>query len=192
MAITNHNKAIFIDRDGTLIKECDYLSRPSQIKYFKSSFSALRKLMAAGYKLIMITNQAGIAKGYFTLEDMRKVHKKIVDDFHKQNIFLDEILSCPHHPQGIIKKFAIDCDCRKPKLKLFQTAIEKYSINVHQSFFIGDKLTDIQSAQKLGGTSILLRTGHGREEAAKAKKNGWSPDYILNNLNSAVKIILES
>ena len=143
-------KAVFFDRDGTLIIDKHYLSNPEEVQYFEYTFPLLKKLQEQNYKLFIVTNQSGIGRGYFTEQDMNRVHTKISIDFQRQGIEITEIVFCPHHP-------AQNCQCRKPSPKLINNLIEKYSIDSSQSFMVGDKDIDVEAGNKAGVKGMLIQ-----------------------------------
>ncbi|MCC6142907.1 MAG: HAD family hydrolase [Candidatus Hydrogenedentes bacterium] len=144
------NKAAFLDRDGTLIEDRDYLRDPSDIVFLPGVLEALRRLRGAGYLLIVITNQSGVARGYFTLADLEAVHEELRRQFSQAGIHLDAIYACPHGPED-------GCDCRKPLPGLTRRAAREWDIDLGRSVTVGDKLRDVEAGQSAGcGTNILL------------------------------------
>lgn len=145
-----------MDRDGTLIEERSYLSDPAQVVLIPGAAEALRRLRDAGYALVVVTNQSGIARGYFTLADLLAVQDRLSGLLEAEGVHLDGVWYCPHHPD-----FSGPCDCRKPALRLFREAAETLDLDTGRSVFIGDRIQDILPAVELGGTPILVRTGYG-------------------------------
>ena len=180
--MTEKTKAIFLDRDGVLNEEVNYLSNPDDFKLINGVLEALKLLKQKGYLLILITNQAGIARGYFTLEALNSIHQKMNNIFNKNNVFLDDIFYCPHHPD-----YTGECDCRKPKPGMIFKARDKYSIDLKDSFMVGDTLNDIKAGQNANCKTILVLTGHGSEE--KKKINEIIPDFIYRDLLEFAKNI---
>jgi D-glycero-D-manno-heptose 1,7-bisphosphate phosphatase len=148
--------AVFLDRDGTLIEECNYLSKPSQVAFFPETIDALKDLKKFGFVLVMVTNQSGVGRGYFSPEQLALVHNHITEILAANNIQLDGIYFCPHVPEDA-------CSCRKPMPGMALDASRDLDINLTQSYMIGDKPADIGMAKAIGATPILVRTGYGRK-----------------------------
>jgi len=168
-------KAIFLDRDGVINKEVNYLSNPDEFELIEGSLKALKILKEKGFLLIVITNQAGIARGYFTEETLSQVHYKMNELLKKDNIVLDEIYYCPHHPE-----FTIKCNCRKPNPGMILEAQQKYNIDLKNSYMVGDTLNDIETGINANCKTVLVLTGYGMEEKRKIDK--IKPDLVCKNL----------
>ena len=173
--MTKDSKAIFLDRDGVINEEISYLSNPDDFKFIEGSIEALKLLKKLGYLLIIITNQAGIARGYFTENTLKSIHNKMIQILNQNNVELDGIFFCPHHPN-----FTGPCDCRKPNPGMILQAKDKYNINLRESFMVGDTLNDIKTGLAAACQTVLVLTGYGNEE--KKKINSIIPDFIFNNL----------
>ena len=154
-------RAAFLDRDGTVIVEKDYLADPNRIQFVDGAIHALRKLRAAGYKLVIVTNQSGIARGLYRLEDYRAVEARMEALLAGHDVVLDGVFFCPHHPD-----FTGPCECRKPGLGMYQDAARKLNIDLAASVYIGDRIKDVEAALLTGGRGIMVRTGHGATEGA--------------------------
>jgi D,D-heptose 1,7-bisphosphate phosphatase len=181
-------KAILLDRDGTIIKEKNYLSSKKDIEFETGAISALKLLQENNYKLIIITNQSGIARGMFTELQFKELQEYILKLFKQENIDFLDYFFCPHHPtagKGIYKK---DCNCRKPKPGMLIDAINKYKIDIKASFMIGDKISDIKAGQNAGLKSILVQTGYGQNKAP----DNIPPYLVAKNLMEAAKKILNN
>ncbi len=174
------NLAVFIDRDGTLIEDKGYLSDPGQVQFIPKSIDALKLLKNHNFKLIVITNQSGIARKYLTLKQLKKIHEKIVNILALNNVKLDAIYFCPHHPDQ-------NCFCRKPNIKLALKAARRFNIDLKRSFAVGDKITDVLFAKKFGGKGILVLTGFGKKNKLKPR-----PDYIAKDFYSAAKWVIRN
>jgi len=157
------NIVCFLDRDGVLIEEVGYLSKPSEVKLIDGAATALKVLNDLNIKIIVITNQAGVAKGYFQETVISKIHKKIDELLAQHKLKIEKYYYCPHHPNGIIPKYSIKCECRKPNPGMILQAINDFSIDIEKSFFIGDKLSDIEAANHANIRAVLVKTGHGQE-----------------------------
>ena len=160
------NKFVLLDRDGVINIEKSYLHKIEDFEYEKNVVEGLLKLRDLGYRFAIITNQAGIARGYYTEEDYLKLQSFIEDDLFKKGIKIEKSYFCPHHP-NVSGKYGIECNCRKPNTGNFELAIKEFDIDVKNSFMIGDKITDLIPAEKLGITPVLVKTGYGLESLKK-------------------------
>lgn len=143
------NKCVFIDRDGTIAKDVPYCSRPDQFELLPGAGEGIKRLNNAGFKVILITNQSGIGRGYFSEKMLGQIHEKMKADLAEYGAHLDGIYYCPHHPDD-------DCDCRKPKPTLIIRAAKEHDIDLRQSYIIGDSVIDIEAGKAIGCTTILL------------------------------------
>lgn len=169
------NKAIFLDRDGVINEEVSYLSNLDDFRFIDGTVEALKILKSLGYLLIVITNQAGVARGYFTEETLQQIHRKMKQALEDNNVPLDDIFYCPHHPD-----FTGICECRKPLPGMILRAAEKYDIILDQSYMVGDTLGDIKTGYNAKCKTVLVMTGYGREEVKKISK--IKPNLICENL----------
>jgi UDP-N-acetylmuramoyl-tripeptide--D-alanyl-D-alanine ligase len=173
--MSEKNKAIFMDRDGVINEEVSYLSNPDDFKFIAGSIKAMKILKSLGYLLIVITNQAGIARGYFTEDRLQQIHQKMNQVLEDDNVTLDDIYYCPHHPD-----FTGPCKCRKPQPKMILDAAKKHDIILNQSYMVGDTLKDIETGYNAKCKTVLLMTGYGRDEVKKINK--IKPNLICENL----------
>jgi len=176
-------KAVFLDRDGTIIEDVNYLNHPKDITFIKGSIEAIRKLNQAGYLVIVITNQAGIARGYLSEDMLQTIDKVMHKQILNQHAHLDAIYYCPHHPEYGEYPYKQTCDCRKPEPGMILNAQKHFNIDLKRSFMVGDKDTDIETGQKAGIKTIQVLTGKGNELPAE-------PDHTANDLADAVNWIL--
>ncbi|MGQ0562200.1 MAG: D-glycero-alpha-D-manno-heptose-1,7-bisphosphate 7-phosphatase [Gemmatimonadota bacterium] len=167
-------RAAFLDRDGTIIRDPEYLADPEGIAFIAGAIDALRILHAADFRLVIVTNQSGIARGLYSLEQYRAVEACMEELLKAQGITLDGVFFCPHHPD-----FTGPCECRKPLLGMYRDAERKLGIELAHSIYIGDRLRDVQPALRLGGRGILVRTGAGTAEAAQAPAGLEVVDDVL-------------
>ena len=163
-------KIIFLDRDGTLNKEKDYLFKIEDFEFIDGTLEALKIFSELGYKLIVVTNQSGIARGYYKENDVENLHKYLYDYLKTLGIKIDKFYYCPHHPEKGIGKYRIDCDCRKPKTGMFKKAFEEFEVDKENSFMVGDNISDIEAGLNSNLKAILVKTGHGYEHEEKALK----------------------
>ncbi|MFX1498809.1 MAG: D-glycero-beta-D-manno-heptose 1,7-bisphosphate 7-phosphatase [Promethearchaeota archaeon] len=171
----NINKAIFLDRDGVINEEVNHLSDPENFQFIEGSIEALKILKSLGYLLIIISNQAGIAKGYFSEATLKEIHNKMNRILNENNITLDDIFYCPHHPD-----FTGPCNCRKPNPGMILKAKDKYNIDLRESFMVGDTLNDIETGLGAKCQTVLVLTGYGEKERVKIDE--VIPDFIFDNL----------
>jgi len=154
-------KVAFLDRDGVINKEVNYLYKIEDFEYTEDCIEGLKSLQKLGFKIIIVTNQAGIARGYYTEEQYQELTQWYLTDLAKHGITVLDIFHCPHHPKGSIPQYAIECDCRKPKSGMFQQAFDKYDIDLMKSIMIGDKESDLIAAERSEIRGLyLVRTGH--------------------------------
>lgn len=178
------NKAVFLDRDGTINIEKNYLYKTSEFQFLPGAVDAIRNMNRKGYKIIIITNQAGVARGYYTEQDVENLNEWMKRILFLQDVFVDDIFYCPHHSEYGSDKYRIDCDCRKPRPGLIKKAIEKHNICPNISFTIGDKESDISAGKSVGTKTILVRTGYG-SNILKSRA-----DFICKDLlEAAVRVI---
>ncbi|MGA2089983.1 MAG: HAD family hydrolase [Endomicrobiales bacterium] len=176
------NKAVFIDRDGTLIHERHYLRRIKDLRLFSDAVESLKKLKKAGFKIIVVTNQSGIGRGFLTEKKLLQIHARLEKMLSRAGVPLDAIYYCPHHPDTI-------CDCRKPKLAMVEKARKRFDIDLKRSFTIGDTANDVKLGRAMGGTAIFVLTGHGSQQYPKLSAAGAQPDFVAKNLRSAARYI---
>lgn len=160
-------RAAFLDRDGTIIAEKDYLADPDLVEFIPGALEALRLLREAGYRLVIVTNQSGIARGLYSMADYHAVEARVEHELAGAGITLDGIFFCPHHPD-----FTGACECRKPGLGMYRAAEQELGIDLANSVYVGDRIKDVLPALAVGGRAILVRTGYGEAEA------GHLPDGI--------------
>lgn len=154
-------RAVFLDRDGTLIEERNYLSDPDNVKLIDGAPEALKALAGAGFLLLMVTNQSGVARGYFTMEDVIKVNNQVEKLLERKGAYLDGAYVCPHYEKGVIPEYAIRCNCRKPRPGLALKAVKDWDLDLSMCYMIGDKLADVEFGLNIGAkSSYLVQTGH--------------------------------
>ena len=140
------NKAVFLDRDGTINHDSGYVHKTEDLVFIKGSIEAIKKLNENNFLVIVITNQAGVAKGYYSENEVKKFHDKINNELQKHNAHIDQFYYCPHHPDGL-GEYKTSCQCRKPHSDLIEKAIKEYNIDRKKSFMIGDKDSDILTGE---------------------------------------------
>ena len=178
-------RAVFLDRDGTIIAEKNYLHRPAEVEIFPGAGAALKRLADAGFKLIIVTNQAGIGRGYFTLADAERVNEHLAREFARDGVRFEKIYLAPEAPDQPSRG-------RKPSPQFLFDARDEFSLNLAESFMVGDKLIDLECGWNAGvKKSILVRTGYGAE-AERAAANKFVSAVIVDDLNGVAEWILNS
>jgi D-glycero-D-manno-heptose 1,7-bisphosphate phosphatase len=180
---------VFLDRDGTMIEDVGYLDRIDQIAFFPWTTNAIRALNRAGLPVVVITNQAGIARGYFTEAFVDEAHQAITDQLQAGGARVDAYYYCPHHPRGTVERYATQCDCRKPGPGLIERAARDLGLDPARSFMVGDKWLDVGAARAVGARALLVRTGFGAAEEGRPQPD-LAADAIVDNLAAAVSWIL--
>ena len=179
--------ALFIDRDGTLTEEVGYVNHPSRLRLLPRSAEAIRRLNEAGIAAVVATNQAGIARGYFSEEVMHAVHERLLRELKDAGAHLDGLYVCPHHPTEGAPPFRADCDCRKPKPGLLLRAAHDLDLDLRDSAMVGDKASDLLVAPAVGARAILVLTGYGQGEWEYRRENfSVTPDHVAADLLDAV------
>lgn len=183
------NKCVFLDRDGTINVEKHYLYRIEDFEFLPGSIEALRMLQAANYKLIIITNQSGIARGYYTEKDFLILNEWMLAELAKQGVNIDRVYYCPHHPNATIKGYRINCTCRKPKTGLFLKAAKDYSLDLSRCFAIGDKVRDLALCEESDVRGFLIGENEDDVITEKAHEGAFHNIQYADDLYSAANMI---
>lgn len=186
--LNNRNIAVFLDRDGTINEEANFVRKPEEFVLIPKAADAIAKLNRLGIKTFVLTNQSGIARGYYTEEILSLIHDRMKELLSDLGAFVDDIFFCPHHPEGSVPEYSIECQCRKPKPGLLLVAEKKYHIDLERSFVIGDMERDIETGKALNMKTILVLTGKGTETRERLTA-GKTPDFIAEDLLDAVNYI---
>lgn len=180
----NIHKAVFLDRDGVITEDPPhYAHRIDQLSIIPKSGDAIRLLNDNNFLVIVISNQSGVARGYYEEKDIKIFNDEMERLLKKENACIDSIYYCPHHPNAVVERYRIECECRKPKPGMIHQAIQKNSIDIRKSFVVGDKWSDINAGRSAGCKTVLVLTGHGNEERSNKQV---SADYIATDLFDAV------
>ena len=185
------SRAVFLDRDGTLIEEVGYLDRADRVELYPWSIDAVRLLNRAGLRVIVATNQSGIARGFFTEAFVDDVHDRIAALLAEGGARIDAYYYCPHHPHGHVAGYTQACDCRKPARGLVDRAARELDVDPLRSFVVGDRWLDVRLARAVGARGVLVRTGYGRAEEAKPVAD-VAADAVADNLMGATSWILRN
>jgi D-glycero-D-manno-heptose 1,7-bisphosphate phosphatase len=184
--------AVFLDRDGTLSEEVGYVDHPSRFHLFPYSIEAIKLLNDSDVLAIVVTNQSGVARGYFPEEMVNAIYERLQRTLHEANAKLDAMYYCAHHPTLGEPPYRVDCECRKPKAGLIHSACNSFDIDLAKSWIIGDRYRDVETGHNAGMRSALVMTGYGRGEWEE-DRNSWKqqPELVCENVLEAVKSILE-
>lgn len=176
---------LFVDRDGTINVEKGYVHSLATFEYIPGSLEALRLASQGGLALYIITNQAGIARGYYSEEQFVDFTRQMLGMLAREGVAVEGVLYCPHHPQGAVERYRVECDCRKPATGLLERTLTARNLDARHAAMIGDKNSDIEAGKRMGMRTYLVRTGYGEEES------GSTPaDYVVADLMAAVKHVL--
>ena len=183
-------RAVFIDRDGTISEEVGYINHPSRFRVFPYAAAAIKHLNDAGWLAIVVTNQAGVARGYFSEDMIQTVHAEMTKELENGGARLDAVYYCSHHPSVGEPPYRFDCDCRKPKPGLISRAARDFDIDLAGSWMVGDRYSDVELARNAGVQSMFVLSGYGRGEW-EHQRSTWTeqPDLVAENLLEAVRVI---
>jgi D-glycero-D-manno-heptose 1,7-bisphosphate phosphatase len=187
---SGQRRAVFLDRDGTLIEEAGYLERLERMVFFPYTVDAVRALNRAGFAVVVITNQAGIARGIVKEAFVAEAHRAISEKLEAGGARIDAYYYCPHYRTGVVTEYVKACDCRKPGAGMLRQAATDLGLDLSRSFVVGDRWHDVGSARAVGARGVLLLTGLGKREAAKPEA-GVEADVIADTLADAVAWILD-
>jgi len=183
--------AVFLDRDGTLLEEAGYLDRLDRLVFFPYSVDAVRLLNRANFAVVVVTNQAGIARGIFKESFVAEAHQHITARLSAGGARVDGFYYCPHHPEAVIEQYRKSCDCRKPEPGLLRQAAADLDLAFDRSFVIGDRWHDLEAGHRVGARGVLVRTGYGTTEE-RTPLDRVRPAAIVDNLMEAVSWILRA
>lgn len=187
--------AVFLDRDGTINEEVKYLGSPHQLRLIPGAAQAIARLNQVGIPVIVVTNQSGIARGYYSEDDVQDVHNYMDKLLADEGASVSAYYYCPHHPAAIVRKYAVDCECRKPRIGMLSAAAAQENVSLGQAYLVGDKRSDLRAAVNSGARGILVRTGYGKkteeELLREAEVTGAAlVTNIVDDLAAAVEQIL--
>ena len=174
-------RTVFIDRDGTVIEYVPYISDPQQVRLIPGAAESLKALADSGFRIVLITNQSGIGRGIYSVQDYEAVSQRFIDLLLEHGVVLDHIEYCPHTPED-------NCSCRKPAIGMAESAVAKFGITLTSSFVIGDNRSDIEFGRAINATTILVETGLGAEQREHCAD---ICDYIVPSIKDVLDIVLE-
>lgn len=182
---------VFLDRDGTLIEEVGYLADPAGLRQIPGASDAVKRLSRAGFAAVVVSNQAGLAKGKFGEPEFEAVHRAFVDRFAADGARFDAVEYCPHHPDGTVARYRASCSCRKPGTAMAERILHRLALPPSCTrFAVGDKMSDMIMGKRLGARTILVATGYGNEERSAGERDGIRPDLFVPGIREAADWIL--
>jgi D-glycero-D-manno-heptose 1,7-bisphosphate phosphatase len=186
------NRAVFLDRDGTINEEVGYVNHIERFFLLPGVGQAIRLLNRHGWKTVVVTNQSGVARGYFPESLIHQVHQKMKKLLESEEAHLDGIYYCPHHPDIGVPPYRQKCRCRKPATGMIEAAMKEFALDLSQSYMVGDRGVDIEFAHHIGAKAILVLTGYGKGEWEYSGAQ-WKvkPDHVAQDLLEAVQWILQ-
>ncbi len=182
--------AVFLDRDGTINEEMGYINHSDRFIIFPFVAESIKVFNSLDFRVIVVTNQSGIARGYFDESLVVELHDRLINEMKEKNAIIDSIYYCPHHPVEGKGKYLLDCNCRKPRPGMIETAVKEHEIDLDKSYMIGDRYKDILFAKKLNIKSAFVLTGYGKGEY-EYQRDSWEylPDLVGENLLAVAKMI---
>lgn len=182
---------VFLDRDGTINEEVDFLRTPDELHLIPGAGRAVQRLNGLGLVTCVISNQSGVARGYLSEADLIPIHARLQAELGKEHARVDRIYYCPHHPLEGLAPYNIDCECRKPKPGMLLNGAREFGIDLTSSFVVGDRVGDIQAGRSVGAATILVLTGYGLQARDECRRDGIMPDRIVPSIVEAVEFIAE-
>ncbi|MFZ0450473.1 MAG: HAD family hydrolase [Desulfatiglandaceae bacterium] len=183
--------AVFLDRDGTINEQMGYINHPSRFFLLPGTADAIRLLNANGFLAIVVSNQSGVARGYFPVELVHEIHAKMEEMLEKGRARLDGIFFCPHHRRGTVPEYSVKCNCRKPETGLIEQACRKLAIDMARSYVVGDRCQDLEMARSASLKGVLVLTGYGRgEREYLLPGSSAKPVHVAKDLLEAVQWII--
>jgi len=184
--------AVFLDRDGTINEQMGYINHITRFVMLPGAARAIRELNGHGLPVVVVTNQSGLARGYFPAELVDEVHDRMRSLLAAEGAWVDGIYVCPHHPEAVEERYRLNCDCRKPKTGLFVTAARDLDIDLERSFVVGDRWSDLKAAHACGATGILVLTGYGRgDHRYIGPSQRIQPSFTAEDLPAAARWIIQ-
>ena len=182
--------AMLLDRDGVVIEEVHYLGDPSQVRLLPGAAAAIARLNRAGVAVVVVTNQAGVARGYFPESRVAEVHRRLDELLAAEGARVDRYYYCPHHPKAELPQYRIDCACRKPQPGMLQAAARELGLDLRRSWMVGDKLSDLETGLAAGCRVVLVRTGYGASVEPSLGRLAPASALVTADLAEAVGVFL--
>lgn len=184
--LSHARRAVFLDRDGTLVHARHYPTRPEELIICNGVVAPLRTLQRQGFMLVLVTNQSGVARGYLTEADLLRMHRDLVQRLRRDGIHLDAVYYCPHHPDGSVPEYAGTCDCRKPAPGMLRHAAAEHRIDLSRSWLVGDILDDVEAGRQAGCRTVLVDLGTETLPAPPSRQ----PDFVAGSTAGALQMVL--
>lgn len=190
--MSDNRPTVFLDRDGTVTEEAGYINHEDRLELVPHAASAIGMLNKRGVQTVMVSNQSGVARGYFDEALLGRVFAKMEEMLAKEDAHIDKIYYCPHHPDVGPPVYRKECNCRKPKTGMIDSAMKDLPIDLGRSYMVGDRIKDVYFGKRIGAKTVLVLTGYGKGEYTYQREE-WTeqPDYIANGLLHAAKWILD-
>ncbi len=184
--------AVFLDRDGTLNEEVEFLRTPGELVLIPGAAAAVRALNDLGIATCVISNQSGVARGFLSEADLVPIHNELQRRLGLEGARLDRIYYCPHHPEAGLPPYNIVCDCRKPATGMLTRGERELGLDLSRSFVVGDRLVDIRAGKAVGAGTVLVLTGYGKTAVEECERENVHPDHIAPSLPGAVDFIIHT
>ena len=185
----SEHRAVFVDRDGTMIEDVGFLDRLERLKLFPYTVDALRLLKRAGFRIVVVTSQNGVAQGMLTEEFLAEAHAHLSRVLEAAGASVDGYYYCPHSPYATVERYRVDCECRKPKPGMILAAAREHGLDLPRSFVIGDRWRDIEMGLAAGTRALLVETGYGRSEAARRPQHMAGVPTVATLIDAASWIL---
>ena len=182
-------KVVFLDRDGTINREDGYITKAEQIHLYEGTVPALRMLNEMGYRIVIVSNQAGVGKGLLKESELTEINNAMLGMLADSGVSIERLYYCPHHPEAVVPAYKKQCECRKPGTGMIVRAAHELGVDVRGAYMIGDKLSDVELAHNFGGKGILVLTGYGTKELPLINDRPYAPVYIGTDVLDAVNWI---
>jgi D-glycero-D-manno-heptose 1,7-bisphosphate phosphatase len=182
---------VFLDRDGTLNVEVDFLRSPDELQIIDGAPAAVAQLNRQGIITCVISNQSGVARGFLTEADLAVIHARLQEEFRAGGARFDRIFYCPHHPTEGIAPYNIDCECRKPKPGMLVQGANEFHLDLHRCFVVGDSVVDMQAGNAVGATTILVQTGYGKQSLQTCREQNIPVAHVAPSVVEAIDFILD-
>lgn len=190
--MTHGAAGVFLDRDGTVNEEVDFLTDPDQLRLIPGAGAAIRSLNRRNLPVCIISNQSGVARGFLSEEDLGPIHARLREALAADGAAVDRIYYCPHHPTEGIAPYRTACECRKPGTGMLLQGARELGLDTRRSFVVGDRIVDVQAGKAVGARTVLVLTGYGARSVEECRAAGVQPDHVAPSLSGAVDFILAS
>jgi D-glycero-D-manno-heptose 1,7-bisphosphate phosphatase len=183
-------RSVFLDRDGTINREVHHLRRVEELELLDGASEGIRLLNRAGLRVIVVTNQAAVARGLLSEARLAEIHTELRGMLAREGAYVDAIYYCPHHPSEGLGRYRQECDCRKPRTGSLKRAAADLGLDLRQSYCVGDKKSDLEAGRAAGCRTVLVRTGYGFATEAQLDGHAWQPNFVATDLLEAARWIL--